>query len=234
MIGFLIIATNHYVEYAKKLVHSIKSNIYTDEVKFFCFSNKTVDGCTNFPIQHIPWPMTTLLRYHYFMKYWKEISGVDYLYYIDADMRVVGPIDDHILSDFVVTEHPGFYGKKSTAFPLESHPHSMARVKSNAVSKYYVGAFQGGKREFFGEMSYMISEAIEQDLLSNYIAVYHDESHLQRFALSNPPTKILSPAYCMPEIIDDPTCYHPQVAQMDFDVRVLALKKPNPILFRKG
>ena len=48
-------------------------------------------------------------------------------------------------------------------------------------------------------MAKIITENIYQDLKNNIIAIWHDESHLNRFYIDNKPTLILSPSYCYPE-----------------------------------
>jgi histo-blood group ABO system transferase len=48
-------------------------------------------------------------------------------------------------------------------------------------------------------MMEIVVAQIETDLQKNFIAVWHDESHLNRFFIDHLPTKILSPSYCYPE-----------------------------------
>jgi histo-blood group ABO system transferase len=40
---------------------------------------------------------------------------------------------------------------------------------------------------------------IDEDLEKGIIAVWHDESHWNRYCIDNTPTTILSPSYCYPE-----------------------------------
>jgi histo-blood group ABO system transferase len=64
---------------------------------------------------------------------------------------------------------------------------------------YFAGGFNGGSSIEFLKMCDKISTNIEKDLQNGYIAIWHDESHLNRYFLDNPPTKILDPGYCYPE-----------------------------------
>ncbi len=45
-------------------------------------------------------------------------------------------------------------------------------------------------------MSQAIETNIDSDLNKGIIAVWHDESHLNRYFIDHPPTKILCPSYC--------------------------------------
>jgi len=40
---------------------------------------------------------------------------------------------------------------------------------------------------------------VDEDMDKNLIAVWHDESHYNRYLIDTPPTHILSPSYCYPE-----------------------------------
>jgi histo-blood group ABO system transferase len=63
-------------------------------------------------------------------------------------------------------------------------------------------------------MAHYMQENIKADLAKNIIAIWHDESHLNRYFIDNKPTKILSPSYCYPESW-----------QLSYPKRLLALDK---------
>jgi histo-blood group ABO system transferase len=58
-----------------------------------------------------------------------------------------------------------------------------------------------------------ISKNIKIDFEKNFIAVWHDESHLNRYMIDNTPTKILTPSYCYPENMYLP--YHKKLLALD-------------------
>jgi histo-blood group ABO system transferase len=53
-------------------------------------------------------------------------------------------------------------------------------------------------------MANKISENIDIDYSRNIIAVWHDESHMNRYFIDNKPTLILSPSYCYGESMNIP------------------------------
>ena len=59
----------------------------------------------------------------------------------------------------------------------------------------------------------ILQNNIDKDLIKEYIAIWHDESHLNRYFINNPPKK-LSPSYCYPESWNLP-----------FERKILALDK---------
>ena len=64
--------------------------------------------------------------------------------------------------------------------------------------QYFAGGFNGSKDEYL-KMSKELSSNIDKDFNNGIIAVWHDESHINRYFASNPPTAILDPGYCYGE-----------------------------------
>ena len=86
---------------------------------------------------------------------------------------------------------------------------------------YYAGGFNGGKPKHFLKMSKTIVNNIEKDFENNLIAVWHDESHMNRYLLNNPPTVELTPSYCYPEAVE----HNPTGWNVPFEPKILALDK---------
>jgi hypothetical protein len=175
-------------------------------------------------IEHEPWPMVTLKRYHYFTDYARNLGEMDYLFYVDVDMRFVARCADEILPDrvqkLVAVQHPAFYrghrgfgsrlidactrGRWSSrplphkAFPFERNPSSLACISEREYRAYYYGGFNGGEAGAFLAMAATLRAAIDEDLHNGIVAVWHDESHLNRYLCGRTP-KVLSPSYSYPE-----------------------------------
>lgn len=203
-IGLLVIATGKYDVFIPPLYKSMKKYFMKDhEVKMFVFTDKEMpkkDDLISLEHQHEPWPNPTLKRYHVFDKYKNVLSNMDYLYYCDADMLFVDSVGDEILPDneneLIGTEHPGFYGGRRGTY--ETNPNSTAFVSNNEGKIYFAGGFNGGGSNSFLKMSETIKNNVDEDLKNGLVAVWHDESHINRYFIDNPP-KILSPSYCYPE-----------------------------------
>jgi histo-blood group ABO system transferase len=161
------------------------------------------------------WPHTTLQRYHVFNKHSNKLKSLDLIYYLDADMRVVAPVGEEIFPDtetgLVGVEHPGFFGGRRGTY--DTNPDSTAYVGNHEGTCYYAGGFNGGTAEAFLKMSKTIEENVNKDFTKEYIALWHDESHLNRYLINYPPKK-LSPSYCYPESWNIP-----------FEKKILALDK---------
>ena len=205
-IGLLIIATNKYTTFIEPLIKSADENFLNNqEVTYFIFTNKSLElkskrDINYINVEHKDWPWMTLGRYKIFSDH-DELSKMDYLYYCDADMRFVGVVGDEILSDLVATQHPGYYGTKGTP---ETSSSSLACVYPNEDMQYFAGGFNGGSSYEYLKMAKRISNNIDIDYSNGIIAIWHDESHMNRYFIDNKPTKILNPSYCYGESMNIP------------------------------
>jgi len=96
--------------------------------------------------------------------------------------------------------HPLFHDDFNTGRnEYEQNQISSARISSNEGTNYFAGGFYGGSAQEFLKLVKECSENIKKDLSNNFIAKWHDESHLNRYFVDNPPTLILNPSYCYPQ-----------------------------------
>jgi histo-blood group ABO system transferase len=215
-IGMLVIATGKYNQFVPPLFKSIKKHFLKNhDVTMFVFSDKEMpkkDGLIHIYQEHQGWPNATLLRYHVFYNNKNVLKGMDYLYYCDADMLFIDDVSDEILGELVGTIHPGYYNTQRGTY--ETNEKSTAFVSKNENGNYYAGGFNGGTFVNFLKMSEIIKNNIDIDIKNNITAIWHDESHLNRYFIDNPPTVKLSPSYCYPEQWEIP-----------FDKKLLALNK---------
>lgn len=205
-IGLLLIATNKYESFLQPLISSADALFFNqnnnDIVEYFIFTNhknlklKTSRDYHIIDIEHKPWPYPTLYRYKYFTNNQKILLSNDYLYYCDVDMQFVDYVDREILGTLVGTLHPGFMGGRGTP---ETNPKSLAYIPDSKPLIYCAGGFNGGLTDNFLSMADTISNNIQIDLKNNIIAIWHDESHMNKYYTEHHPEKILSPSYCYPE-----------------------------------
>jgi len=203
-ICILTIATNKYIQFVERLYNNLEENFLNGhELECLLFTEHDVETSDNVKvskIDHEPWPMPTLKRYNYFVKEKEFISKFDYCYYFDVDMGIVEKVGDEVLGDLVATMHPyqSLYPKESRSY--DRNPNSLAFVPPGEEGEnYYAGGFNGGKTECFLKMAEVIADRVNQDLEKDVIALWHDESQMNRYLIDNPPTLSLTPTYCFAE-----------------------------------
>lgn len=206
-IGLLIIATHKYTKFLQPLISSADEYfLKKNNVTYFVFSDRDVEISSDrdiikINVEHKEWPWMTLGRYRIFSDNYDILSKMDYLFYCDVDMRFVDIVSDEIISDRVATQHPYFFGRRGTP---ETNPKSLACVYPNEDMQYFAGGFNGGSSTEYLKMAKQISNNIDIDFSNGLIAVWHDESHMNRYFIDNKPTKILSPSYCYGESMNIP------------------------------
>jgi len=205
-ICILTIATNKYIQFVEKLYEDIAEKFCPGaEINCLLFTDHEIeesgDNVRVHYIDHEPWPMPTLKRYNYFMKEKEFIMEHDYCFYFDADMRIDGIVTpDEVCGDLDATRH-GYQSFASVGQQsFDRNPKSEAYVAPNeSTVTYYAGGFNGGRTENFMAMSEKIANNVNTDLENGVVALWHDESHMNRYLLTNPPTLDLDPTYCYAE-----------------------------------
>lgn len=213
-IGLLVVATGRYINFVEPLINSAnKYFLKNHDVTYFIFTDGQPPKAGNIikiPQNRLGWPYDTMMRYEMYYLAKSKIENMDYLFATDADMLFVDEVGDEILSDRVATQHPGFVGKLGT---YETNKNSTAYVDIQNAKYYFAGGFNGGKTEEFLKLALNITKNVYFDLSKNIIAVWHDESHLNKYYIDNKPTLILSPSYCYPESWNLP--YHKRLLALD-------------------
>lgn len=212
-IGFMLIATGgpRYTKYLNPLVASIAEYMPENEIILFSDEVRT-NGMIRIPIigndmavsyptvtfhrvfqPDLGWPRATLMRYHAMLRQAELLKKFSHVFYMDVDMLVRNKIEsEEICADGITAVlHPGYV----TTF--ERNPQSTAFVEGDDFN-YYQGCFVGGETNAFLQMCETISKNVNQDDGNAVMAIYHDESHLNRYLIDHPPAKILTPAYCFP------------------------------------
>ena len=208
-IGILLICTGKYGTFLQPLIDGLNTNFFINEdITIFLFSDRETYhlslnkrfSIVHIPIEHKPWPYSTLFRYKYFTQAAKHIKRTDYCFYSDVDMAFVGKVDREILSEITVTRHPGFYNNGNEWGSPNCHERSTAFLPERNRKSYFAGGFNGGKTEHFLEMSRILDINIDTDEDNSILAQHNDETHLNWFINTRANgflVKELTPSYCM-------------------------------------
>lgn len=197
-VALCVIATGRYQEYLETLIHSAKRFFLPScLVCYVVFSDRQPlwelahAWCR---VDDRPWPAPTLLRYHWMLQAEMFLRRYEFVYYCDADMEFVDCVRGEVLGNLVVVAHQGYVGAKPSAVPYERNGRSRACVRRDEGTTYYAGGFQGGR--FFLPAMRSLRKAIDEDREAGIIAVWHDESHWNRYLIDHQPDVVLPPDYC--------------------------------------
>lgn len=138
--------------------------------------------------EQLPWPLITLLRYHFFQKIIPQLQQYDYIYFLNANMMPIRKIGTEIFPSteqgLAVTKHPGYYRiKNPDLLTYDRNKKSHAYIPYGEGSYYFMGGFNGGRSDSFIQLINTIAKWTNEDLKNGIIARWHDESYLNRYII---------------------------------------------------
>ncbi|XP_042534587.1 N-acetyllactosaminide alpha-1,3-galactosyltransferase-like [Dipodomys spectabilis] len=121
---------------------------------------------------------------------------VDYLFCMDVDQIFVNSYGLETLGNSVAQLHAYWYKKHPSRLPYERSNLSEAYIPKGKGDFYYHAAVFGGTTIQVLDIVRECAKGIMNDKKNNIEAVWHDESHLNKYFFLHKPSKILSPEYC--------------------------------------
>ncbi len=210
-IGVLYICTGNYTIFWNDFYLSCEEKFMPDEERFyFVFTDGDINTFNNPHIKVIyqpklGWPFDTLKRFNMFLSIEEELKKMDYLFFFNANIIVHKQVGKEILpaedEELVVARHPcitkaGSYNPDTYAY--DRNPASLAYIPFGQGVEYIQGAFNGGRADKFLKMVRELNDNTEKDLANDVIALWHDESHLNKYILDKK-VKVLHSGYIYPE-----------------------------------
>ena len=167
-----------------------------------------------FKIPAYSWPDATLLRYQIFHSCLAELTS-EILMHLDADMLFRANPWNRVKNSLyrnpvTLVEHPGFWRPRkleriylylrsprisyrdlrnlATHGALgawDRNANSTAYTEREQREKYYCGGTWFGSRVAIADLLEILSSKVHEDISNNVTAIWHDESHLNKWATEN-------------------------------------------------
>ena len=206
-VGLNILAIGKYIVFLQPLLKSADDFFMTGHnVTYFVFTDDTGQASrlikTSRRVVFISeknqgWPNNTIAKFRCISKHREVYKNIDFIFQSDVDMLFVSEVNSEALDLRVGTLHPWYHDMPRNTFTYDTNPLSLAYVNRSEGEYYFAGGVFCGCRDEMITMSETLEKNILRDLKElNYTALWHDESHLNRYFIDNPPTKVLSPEYC--------------------------------------
>lgn len=246
-VALLFVCLNpNYWPYLRNVIEDCNNHFLTNrkldyKVDYFAWTDLpegTDYGTTVFPTDPMPWPHPTLMRYHLFLQQEEKLADYDYIFYLDADMKIVAPIGEEIMGKgLTMAQHPMYALSKRYIPPYEPNTASQAYIPRLGVVTadennnpwfkplYAAGGFQGGVAKDFIEAMKSMRKAIDEDTVNNYVAIWNDESHWNKYLLGyKGPLTILTPSYVYPDSLIKE--YYEPIWGCSYPPKIITLTKP--------
>jgi len=193
--AIIFIGTAKYKEFFDGYYEGIIKNFLTNTSKtIFAFTDNPQDPIFAKPnvitkkIEHLQWPFITLYRFKFMRSICDELLKFDNIFFIDADLWAVETITENDLpldKELIGVQHPGFINKIGT-FETDTRSHANIFDGYYDVNSYRQGCFWGGKSEEVVKMIQQLDSLVDDDLKKGIVAVWHDESHMNKYFLLHP------------------------------------------------
>lgn len=209
-VAVLYICLGKYDVFWKDFYSTCEQNFLSDEKKhYYVFTDKKQivwqhkSNVSLIPWEKKGWPHDTMMRFEGFLSLSSELEQYDYVFWMNANTRCVGKIGREILpsdihGNLVCVKHPYFDLDTPESYTYERNEASTAYIPLGQGVVYVSGAFYGGKPEAFLKLCRTCKKNQDEDTERGITAIWHDESHLNKYVLNKSPL-ILPDVYLWPE-----------------------------------
>lgn len=209
-VAILYIATGRYTVFWKHFYESAEKFLLPDCNKHYILFtdspellNQQIDysNVTMIEQEALEWPYSTLLRFKFFLNVRHILEKHDFIFYFNANTEFLSyvseddllPIDYH--EELSLSIQPHMFHLNKQDYTYDRNPNSQAYIPYEKGKYYFTGALNGGRSKAYLQMCETLNQNTELDLKNNVIALWHDESQLNRFALNRTDIKILPPYF---------------------------------------
>jgi len=231
-VAISFLGTGKYLDFLPKYYENIEKYFLPNSEKtILAFTDGELDGTPEnlkvFSQEHLDWPYITLKRFEIINKAREIISNHDWFVFIDGDALVVDRIDEE---DFFTDKplfgvhHPCHYLKMPPhnqypgAYEITENCNAAVDLEKYQPKVYYQGCFWGGRTPEVCAMIDELEYRVGDDLKRNVIALWHDESHLNKYFIENPDlVHTYGPEYAFPEVFKDQCTFEPKIVHLAKD-----------------
>ncbi|XP_036957095.1 alpha-1,3-galactosyltransferase 2-like isoform X2 [Acanthopagrus latus] len=146
--------------------------------------------------RHSRWQDVSMMR----MKTISEVIESDirhhctHVFCFDVDQVFTGRFGSEAVGDSVALLHAYFYRLPRNLYTYDRNPKSKAYMEVGDF--YYHAAVFGGSWKWVKALTEACYQGIMEDKKNKVEALWHDESHLNKYMWLHKPSRVLSPEYC--------------------------------------
>lgn len=245
-VGILYICTGKYTVFWPDFYRTFREKFLPESDKtFFVFTDApSIEGDGAPDVRRIyqkalDWPYSSLLRFKMFAGQAAALEKMDYLFFANANLICRETVTEAEFlprpgrgERLLVVQQPGFWDKKPIFYTYDRNPKCRAYIPYNCGRDYVSGGLNGGTAAAFLAMSRELDRRTDADLADGQMALWHDESHLNRYIAEQDPAsyRLLTPAYWYPEGWDMPFAQKIVVRDKSKWIDMAAVKGAKPRL----
>lgn len=202
-IGIFYLATGEYIRYWADFYKSAQTYfcpniikkyfVFTDDIATFSTTDENINVTK---IEDRGWILNVLRKYELIISINKfEMKECEYFFVLNAnyiflsEMNIEDLFDNTnmINNDLTVLSYRHYQKSNNLYYPYDRNENSSAYIPFGQGDYYYQAGFYGGKINTLLEMANWCKKAIDLDLDKRIIALWHDESYLNKYLLDKYP-----------------------------------------------
>jgi GT2 family glycosyltransferase len=223
-IAFVTYATGPYMQFAHELWISIQRYAFVGhDVHYFIFGD-VAQAWMRHPRVHlirqsrVGWPFDSVGRHFLYLSQVHLFEDMDYILSIDSDTIVLEPLSIDMLGETFATMNAWFFYAPMSWWTYDARLTTMGREYSAAYIDpaqgqcYFGGGLFGGSYAGFVGILKSTTGMVTADLRKSpaRMALWHDESYLNKHFFLHPPHVVLAPKFLYPEPPADKGLYRPE------------------------
>ena len=175
--------------------------LFTDDESLIDSLNAQDSNVTALKKDALEWPFSTLMRFKFFLDAEPLIKRHDYVFFFNANTEFLETVTKQDLLPLKPEEkltlciQPHMFHRNRKKYTYDRNANSKAYIPYNKGKYYFTGALNGGESNAYLELCHILYNNTQADLKEGIIALWHDESHLNKFALGRTDIKILPPYF---------------------------------------
>ena len=217
-VAMLYICTGSYTVFWPDFYKSFSARFLPGcRTEFFVFTDAPAiefegePGVHRFYQKAYDWPYSTLKRFSIFLQAESALEKFDYIFFANANLlcKEIVTAEEFLPrpargENLLVVQQPGFWDKTPPFYSYDRNPRCEAYIPYNCGKYYVSGGLNGGTAPAFLALCHELERRTERDLAHGVIALWHDESQLNRYIAERSDYRLLTPAYWYPEGWDMP------------------------------
>ena len=209
-VAILYIATGRYTVFWDYFYRSAEKFLLSDCEKHYILFTDSAEllsqqanysNVTMIEQEALEWPYSTLMRFKFFLSVKQTLEKNDYVFYFNANTEFLSDVTQGDLlplepnQKLSLCRQPHMFHRNKRDYTYERNPTSLAYISYDQGKYYFTGALNGGETQAYLQMCEVLNQNTETDLENDIVALWHDESHLNKFALDRTDIKILPPYF---------------------------------------
>lgn len=209
-VAILYIATGRYTVFWEYFYQSAEKFLLPDcDKHYILFTDNTellsqqshYSNVTMIEQEALEWPYIALMRYQIILSVRYILEQYDFTFYFNGNTEFLSKVSKKDLlpleanQEITLYLQPHVFHKNRNKYPYDRNSKSNAYIPYNQGKYYFAGGITGGRTESYLEMCEILHSYTESDLQENIIALWHDESYLNKFALDRDDIKVLPPYF---------------------------------------